>query len=40
METRLDGLQKEIARVTTEMDKVRGELGALISSVSFDLTGR
>jgi hypothetical protein len=39
-ETRLDGLQKEIARVTTEMDKVRGELGALISSVSFDLTGR
>lgn len=37
-ETRLDGLQKEIARITTEMDKVRGELGGLISSVSFDLT--
>lgn len=39
-ETRLDTLQTEIARITTEMEKVRGELGALISSVSFDLTTR
>jgi hypothetical protein len=39
-ETRLDTLQTEIARTTTEMEKVRGELGAFISTVSFDLTTR
>jgi len=37
-ETRLDTLQQEIARLTTGMEKVRNELGALIGSVSFDVT--
>jgi chromosome segregation ATPase len=36
-ETRLDALQTEIARTETDMEKVRGELGGLISTVSFDL---
>jgi chaperonin cofactor prefoldin len=39
-ETRLDTLQAEIARTETEMEKARGELGALIGTVSFDLTTR
>jgi hypothetical protein len=39
-ETRLDTLRTDIARTTTELEKVRGELGALINSVSFDLTTR
>jgi hypothetical protein len=39
-ETRLATLQTEIARTTTEMEKVRGQLGALIAGVSFDLTTR
>jgi septal ring factor EnvC (AmiA/AmiB activator) len=39
-ETRLDALQAEIASTETEMEKVRGELGDLISTVSFDLTTR
>jgi chaperonin cofactor prefoldin len=39
-ETRLDTLQTEIARTETEMEKVRSELGALIGTVSFDLTTR
>jgi hypothetical protein len=39
-ETRLDALQTEIARTETDMENVRGELGGLISTVSFDLTTR
>jgi len=39
-ETRLDALRTEIARTETELEKVRGELGGLISSISFDLTTR
>jgi hypothetical protein len=39
-ETRLETLQTEIARTTTEMERVGGELGALIGSISFDLTPR
>ena len=37
-ETRLATLQTETAGVTTEMQKLRGELGTLIGSISFDLT--
>ena len=39
-ETRLDTLQADIARTTTEMEKASTELGALIGAVSFDLTTR
>jgi hypothetical protein len=39
-ETRLETLQSETARATAEMDRARGELAALISAVSFDLTTR
>ncbi len=39
-ETRLDTLQADVARTTNEIDKARGELGALIETVSFDLTTR
>lgn len=39
-ETRLDTLQADVARTTNEIDKARGELGAIIGTVSFDLTTR
>lgn len=39
-ETRLDTLQTEIGRTTTDVEKARGELAALIGSVSFDVTAR
>jgi hypothetical protein len=37
-ETRLETLQTDMAGVTPEMVKLRAELGALINSISFDLT--
>jgi len=37
-ETRLETLQKEMAGVTAEIEKLRAELGALIGTISFDLT--
>jgi hypothetical protein len=37
-ESRLETLQTETARATADMEKARGELSALISAVSFDLT--
>jgi hypothetical protein len=39
-ETRLETLQTDIARATTDMEKVAAELAALIGSISFDLTTR
>ena len=39
-ETRLETLQAEMARATAEVERVRKELAALISTVSFDLTTR
>ena len=39
-ETRLETLQAEIARATADMERVRGELAALIGAVSFDLPAR
>jgi hypothetical protein len=39
-ETRLETLRSETARATAEMDRARGELAALISAISFDLTTR
>jgi len=37
-ETRIETLQAEMARATADMERVRGELSALVSAVSFDLT--
>ena len=37
-ETRIETLQTEMARATADMERVRGELSALVSAVSFDLT--
>ena len=39
-ETRLETLQAEMARATADVERVRKELAALISTVSFDLTAR
>ena len=39
-ETRLETLQAEMARATADVERVRKELAALISTVSFDLTTR
>jgi hypothetical protein len=39
-ETRLETLQTDMARANRDMERARGELAALISAVSFDLTTR
>jgi hypothetical protein len=37
-ETRLERLEGELARAAAEMERAQRELGALIGSISFDLT--
>ena len=36
-ETRLDSLKQDVTKTSQQLDKARGELAALIGSVSFEL---